>query len=77
MKKILQGAALVGALFVLSGCASGPVIDKRAPGVPGDKKFQVLVDNDAPVGPDKLWVTVTEQQWDECRLDEQLSRCTG
>lgn len=75
MKKIIQGAALTGVLFVLAGCATGTVDDKRAPGYPGHKTFQVQVHNHLFVGPKLIWVTVTEKQWDQCELGESLSAC--
>lgn len=77
MKKIIQGAALAGALLVLTGCASGTVQDKRAPGMPGEKTFQLQVENDLPIGPDEVWVTVPEEVWDECDIDAEYQECAG
>jgi nitrogen fixation-related uncharacterized protein len=77
MKKIVQGAIIVGAFFVLAGCASGQVDDKRAPGMPGKKTYQILVDNDQPYGPDKYWITVTEDVWTKCRLGDRYEDCQG
>lgn len=71
----MQGAVITGVLFVLAGCATGTVNDKRAAGYPGSKTFQVKVHNHLVVGPKYIWVTVTEKQWDACELGESLSDC--
>lgn len=75
MKKLLQGAAVIGALFVLSGCASGTVQDKRAPGTPGEKTYQLQVENSRPLGPAEIWVTVPEDVWDDCDQDMTYPDC--
>lgn len=77
MKKILTSAAVVGALFVVTGCVSGEVNDKRAPGYPGEKTYQIQLDNDKPVGPDKLWVTVPEKVWEQCHIGERYPEDCG
>lgn len=73
MKKILIGAALVGALLLLIGADSGRVVDKRAPGEPGEKVFQLHVDGAFS----DRWVTVTEKQWDTCSMYAQYPQCVG
>lgn len=75
MKKIFQGAALAGALLVLTGCAAGTVQDKRAPGIPGEKTFQLQIENDRPVGPASIWVTVPERAWDRCDPEDKYPDC--
>ncbi len=76
MKKIIRGAAIVGALFVcLTGCGSEIVEDKRALGQPGKKVFQVLVTERGIHGPQGVWITVTENQWDRCDLRETYREC--
>lgn len=77
MKKIFKGVVTIGALLLLSGCAAGPVADKRAPGMPGHKTFQLRIDDPNVLAPDDLWVTVTEDQWDHCGLDERYPACAG
>ena len=75
MKKYLRGAAFVSALFVVTGCASGVVSDKRALGYPGEKTFQIQVENDKPFGPDSWWITVTRKSWGACGLNEVWPEC--
>ena len=77
MRNLRRGAAVIGVFFVVTGCASGVVSDKRAPGYPGEKTLQIQVDveNPPPFGPDKIWVTVEEQVWDDCDLDEEWPEC--
>jgi hypothetical protein len=77
MKKKIVGAVVVGALFAVSGCASGIVTDKRAPGVPGEKTFQVQIEEGRVVGPDEVWVTVPEEVWEVCGLEETYPSCAG
>lgn len=73
MKKICRDAVLLGVFLLLTGCASGTVTDKRAPGQPGDKVFQLHVDGALP----GRWVTVTEKEWDRCSLDSAWPSCAG
>jgi hypothetical protein len=77
MKKIMMGAAMIGVLFAVSGCVAGPVLDKRAPGDPGSKVFQIQVEDETPVGPNEVWVTVTERVWDTCRIEQPYPECAG
>ena len=77
MKNIRRGAAIVGAIFVLSGCVAGPVSDKRAPGMPGEKTFQILVDDKHLISPGRVWVRVPERVWDRCDLDDPYPSCVG
>lgn len=77
MKKIIQGAALAGALFVLTGCVAGTVEDKRAPGMPGEKMFQIEINRDQFIGPKRVWVTVPEEEWDTCDIDTEYPDCAG
>jgi hypothetical protein len=74
---LMTGAVLVGVLFCVSSCgASGPVTDKRAIGTAGQKTFQIQVKDDSVIGPDKVWVTVTEPVWDKCHLfEDQYPAC--
>lgn len=72
-----MGAAIVGVLFAVSGCAAGSVEDKRAPGIPGEKTFQVRVKGDRIVGPDEVWITVPEDVWDKCVVGQPYRRCAG
>lgn len=73
MKKILTGVAIGGAILLSLTVTDGTVIDKRAPGEPGDKVFQLRVDG---LLLDR-WVTVTEKQWDDCGLYASYRDCTG
>lgn len=77
MKKIFKGVVTVGVLFLLFGCAAGPVDDKRAPGMPGHKTYQLQIDDPNVLAPDDFWVTVTEKQWDDCELGERYPACTS
>lgn len=78
MKKFIAVAGIVGAIFAVTGCAAGPVVnDKRAPGNPGHKTFQIQIRETSPVGPDEVWVSVPERVWDRCRLGELYRRCAG
>lgn len=67
----------MGVLFAVTGCVSGPVVDKRAPGYPGEKTFQIQVEDDRIVGDDKVWITVPEDIWERCGIDEQYEDCSG
>lgn len=58
------------ALIVAANAAAmelGRVSDKRAPGLPGDKTFQVEVNN--------RWVGVPEDLWDSCNPGERMIHC--
>jgi hypothetical protein len=66
MKIFRTSVVALGALFLLSGCGTGPLIDKRAPGVPGEKKFQIQIEESHLTGPRRVWITVTERVWDKC-----------
>ncbi len=77
MKKVILGAILCGVFFAVSGCASGPVGDKRAPGEPGRKIFQLQVPVKGPVGPSEVWVTVPEHVWDRCHIEQPYPQCAG
>jgi hypothetical protein len=78
MKKNIAGAVLIGALFAVSGCGvSGQINDKRAPGIPGSKTFQVEVHDGHLVGPDEVWVTVPEHVWDKCHVRQMYPQCAG
>lgn len=71
MKILALGAAIVGVFLLYMGVTTGTVTDKRAPGVPGDKVFQLRVE-----GPllDR-WVTVSEYNWDECSMYTAYPAC--
>lgn len=77
MRNLKRGAAVVGVLFVVTGCASGVVSNKRAPGYPGEKtmQIQVSVENPPPFGPDEIWITVDERVWDNCGMYEIWPDC--
>jgi len=78
MKNIRVGALLIGVLLAVSACAvSGPVDDKRAPGEPEHKTFQIQVDDKGVVGPDEVWVTVPEKAWDRCHLKDMYPACAN
>jgi hypothetical protein len=73
MHNFIRGAALVGAVLLSAGCASGTVIDKRAPGQPGEKVFQLRVDGTLP----SRWVTVSERTWEMCPMFDEYPDCQG
>lgn len=60
-------SAVIGALFAVTGCVSGPVVDKQAPGEPGEKTYQLQVDDRRP-GNRTVWVTVTKDVWERCTM---------
>ena len=70
MKKILLGAVFIGAFFVVMGSVQSTVLDKRAPGVAGDKTYQVLISTPFLGVHGGLWVPVTEGQWDRCEVGD-------
>lgn len=71
MRAIVRGVAVVGAFLILTGCTAGSVVDKRAIGEPGNKIFQLRVSGFLP----DRWVTVSEDKWDKCWLNEPYSGC--
>lgn len=73
MKNIVRDAAMVGVFLLLTGCASGEVVDKRAVGEPGEKTFQLRIDGALP----DHWVTVSDQIWDACSMYESYPACAG
>lgn len=75
MKKSIRVAALVGVLFVVSACASSPVQDKRAPGIPGHKTFEIQVDDSYVPGSARVWIKVSEKEWDKCHVGDQFPSC--
>jgi hypothetical protein len=75
MKTIIKGVVTIGALSLLTGCASGKVYDKRAPGDLGHKTYQLQLVDRGVLEPGDLWVTVTEKQWDDCGMDERYPKC--
>lgn len=79
MTKIRIGAATIGVFFLLTGCGvSGQVTNKRAPGWPGEKTFQIQVDDQRP-GVGKVWVTVPEDVWERCSMvpADSYPACAG
>lgn len=66
MKIFRTSVVALGALFLLSGCGTGPLIDKRAPGTPGEKTFQIQIREVRITGPRHVWITVPERVWDGC-----------
>lgn len=70
MKKKILMSAIVGALFAVTGCVAGPVVDKRAPGELGEKTYQIQVRNDRTPGGQRVWVTVSEDVWERCDMGE-------
>lgn len=77
MRKHIRAVAIVAALLSITGCASGVVNDKRAPGYPGEKELQIQVelDNPPPFGRKAIWVTVDDSGWDSCRLFDRWPDC--
>jgi hypothetical protein len=75
MKKYVRGVVAIGVFFVVTGCASGVVSDKRAPGSPGEKTFQIQVENNKPFGPDRWWITVNRDGWRACWIDDVWPEC--
>ncbi len=67
--------ALVAASFLLSACVSGSVENKRAPGEPSHKRYQLQIDTGNPLAPDELWVDVTHDEWTRCSMEEQYPGC--
>lgn len=57
-------AVFLTPLFLLP---SLEVQDKQAPGTPGDKTFQLLIDGS--------WYVVPETVWNNCALTEKLPAC--
>lgn len=79
MRKYIRAIAITAAILSVSGCASGVVHDKRAPGY-GDGKIlqiQVRLDKAPPFGRKDIWVTVTDDEWDSCQLYAEWPECTG
>ena len=61
-------AAPVTALFLLLLLLpNGAVQDKKAPGTPGEKTYELLVGN--------TWRVVPETVWDRCDMYERLPVC--
>ncbi len=60
-------AVLAASLTTLFLLPSMVVQDKQAPGIPGDKTFQLRVDD--------TWYVVPEAVWNHCTLGEQLPEC--
>jgi predicted small lipoprotein YifL len=76
MKNILKGAVTIGVLFALSGCAvAGPIQNKRAPGIPGEKTFQLQITDSGDPLPGDRWITVSEHVWDLCGMGEDYPKC--
>jgi hypothetical protein len=73
MKKIMRVATLCGVFLLCAGCGSGKVTDKRAPGQPSDKVFQLHVEGTLF----DRWVTVSEETWDACGLFTRYPSCAG
>lgn len=71
MTKAAQIAIVVmiaAMLVLLTACARGPVVNKRAPGELGDKTYEILIKD--------TWIQVPEQVWDDCSLDEPYPECS-
>lgn len=68
-----RAAVALAALFALTGCVSGEITNKRAPGRLGEERvFQIEVDDSVF---SRQWVTVTEDVWDRCNMYEQYPAC--
>lgn len=67
MKNYIRATALGSLLLLATACVKGPVEDKRAPGMPGEKTFELLVDS--------RWVEVSVQEWDKCKIDAPYPDC--
>lgn len=78
MRKYIRALSISAVILSVSGCASGVVSDKRAPGNPGDKilQIQVRLDKAPPFGRKEIWVTVSDDEWDSCRLYAEWPECT-
>lgn len=60
------GAATL--ILLAAGCATDTTVqNKRAPGMPGEKTFQIQVGSS--------WVGVSDQQWDACEMGESYPAC--
>jgi hypothetical protein len=61
-------AASAATLFtLLLLLPTGVVQDKQAPGIPGEKTYELLVEG--------AWRGVPETVWDRCGMFEQLPAC--
>lgn len=67
MKNYIKATFLAALLALTAACASGPIEDKRAPGEPGKKTYEVLVDGQ--------WIKVTSEQWDNCGMYDPYPDC--
>lgn len=67
MKNYIRLTVVTLLILSAAACARGPVEDKRAPGMPGKKTYEVQVRS--------TWIKVTEQGWDNCGLDDPYPAC--
>lgn len=66
--KIITVVMIAALLVLLTACARGPVVNKRAPGEPGNKTYEILIKD--------TWIQVPEQVWDNCSLDDPYPACS-
>jgi hypothetical protein len=62
---VVMTAAL--SVLLMTTTTSGAVEDKRAPGDPGHKMFQILVDD--------AWRLVPEDVWNRCDMEDSFPLC--
>lgn len=67
MKNFIRIATLASLPALLTACADAPVENKRAPGEPGEKTYQIQVG--------RRWIDVTERDWDHCEMFEPFPAC--
>ncbi len=60
-------AVLLISLLALTACARGPIQNKRAPGLPGEKRYEILVNG--------RWIEITSAEWDACQMQETYPAC--
>lgn len=79
MRKYIRALAISTIILAASGCASGVVHDKRAPGYGEEKTLQIQVrlDNPPPFGRKEIWVTVSDEEWDSCQLFTEWPECVS
>lgn len=67
MNNYIKGLFVAILMFTLAACAAGPVENKRAPGMPWEKRYEILVDGE--------WIEITGSEWDNCGMYEQFPAC--
>lgn len=67
MKTRIAVVAMAAAAFFLISTTTGTVEDKQAPGIPGEKTYEVLVNGS--------WRIVPEAVWDRCDVQDSFPLC--